>query len=70
MLLHLFLTTLQIFIRKQITIMIDEDYIKMMCPYKIYKVGGKYLQYWIDTGETVDITETEEIQRAVLCASI
>ena len=50
--------------------MIDEDYIKMMCPYKIYKVGGRYLQYWVDTGETVDITETEDIQRAVLCASI
>ncbi len=49
--------------------MIDEDYIKMMCPYKIYKVGDKYIQHWIDSDEIVDITDTEEIQRAVLCSS-
>lgn len=48
--------------------MIDEDYIKMMTPYRIYKVDGRYLQHWLDSGETVDITETEEIQRAVLCS--
>lgn len=49
--------------------MIDEDYLKMMCPYKIYKVGNRYLQYWFDSGEVIDITETEEIHRAVLCSS-
>lgn len=49
--------------------MIDEDYLKMMCPYKIYKVGDKYLQYWLDSDELVDITESEEIKRAVLCSS-
>ncbi|MES5131906.1 hypothetical protein [Hoylesella timonensis] len=49
--------------------MIDEDYIKMMTPYRIYKVDGRYLQYWLDSGEVVDITESEEIKRAVLCSS-
>lgn len=49
--------------------MIDEDYLKMMCPYKIYKVGNRYLQYWYDSDEVLDITESEEIQRAVLCSS-
>lgn len=49
--------------------MIDEEYLQMMTPYRIYKVEGRYLQYWADSGEVIDITDTEEIKRAVLCSS-
>ena len=48
--------------------MIDEDYLQAMCPYRIYKVEGRYLQHWFDSDEVIDITDTEEIQRAVLCS--
>lgn len=55
--------------RTNIYNMIDEDYLQAMCPYRIYKVEGRYLQHWFDSGELVDITESEEIKRAVLCSS-
>lgn len=60
----------QIFIdiRNKNTIMIDEDYLQAMCPYRIYKVEGRYLQHWFDSDEVIDITDTEEVKRAVLCS--
>lgn len=49
--------------------MIDEDFLQMMCPYRIYKVNDRYLQHWYDSDEVLDVTESEEIKRAVLCSS-
>ena len=62
-------STKYLYIKKQNTIMIDEDFLQMMCPYRIYKVNDRYLQHWYDSDEVLDITESEEIKRAVLCSS-